>query len=185
MTLTELTIDTIPTLQPSYDPEDEGRQDIRHKRKRVPGEWETDEEQEYPSAQQVLRGLIQNGHGFTVETLSVAGYLQPCRYCGGPVTPPVQWYCEFEEGPVTDERGDGLKSSAADCQCNWCIVRRNGLVREAGGQPVKCGSDECRKAHNREKQWEKRAREREKNPPKPRGRPPKKCVTVNPNSERE
>lgn len=171
MTLAELTTTTVPTLRPSYRPDDQGCNPPLPTRRRVPGEWDEDEER--PSPRQVLRGLISNGHGFTVETLSIAGCLPPCRYCGGPVMPPVQWYCELEEGPVTDRRGNVLKLSAADCLCNWCTIRRYGLVREAGGQPVKCGSDECRKAHNREKQRAKRARDRAANPPKPRGRPKK------------
>jgi hypothetical protein len=169
MTVTELSPAPIPTLQPSYWVEDQGCNPARHRQRRVPGEWDEDDEQ--PSSPQALQAL--NGHEYTVETLSAAEGLPPCRYCGGPITPPVQWYCEFEDGPVTDARGNGLKPSAADCQCNWCVIRRNALVREVGGQPVKCGSDECRKAHNREKQREKRARDRAKNPPKPRGRPKK------------
>ncbi len=99
----------------------------------------------------LIRGMVQGGHGFTVNKAETpTPIVVSCRYCGGPLRPPdlsVEWFCEFPE-PMEG------------CQCNWCLERHlwmAGQYRGRGRPRVQCGSRECSRALAAERQRRRRA----------------------------
>lgn len=98
--------------------------------------------------------LLAAGHGFTTRRFSRVSELPTtCRYCDGPLTlpesDPIKWVCEFEL-----DRWDG-------CTCSPCIIHKNKMDRNRGGQPKICNTSECRKRQKADQQRRYRRRKKQ------------------------
>jgi hypothetical protein len=114
-----------------------------------------------------VRGLVQGGHGFKTERVeSQTPIIMDCRFCGASLRPVLgEWFCEFgPDGSGTAYEVCEIQSvPVQECRCNWCLTRDQWLANQyrTVGQPaMKCKAIECRRAHDRERQQRKRAKDR-------------------------
>lgn len=119
--------------------------------------WESPEFRETPDIDDPesrrsdeVGGLLEDGHGFTVQTSGTARpEPPPCPHCAGPMYPQPTWVCECTMEDVRPESDIG-------CGCNWCVINRNGLPGR--GRPRHhCGKSECKRAFERERKRAQRA----------------------------
>ncbi|MDI9940872.1 hypothetical protein QM806_36545 [Rhodococcus sp. IEGM 1351] len=98
-----------------------------------------------------LGDFVASGHGYMVESFSTAMTLTTrCRYCNGPLPLPetADFICEFPHIPWDK------------CRCNWCVIKADKLLRNRGGQPEICNTEECRREQKREEMRRYRARQK-------------------------
>lgn len=99
------------------------------------------------SPEDAMRGLVQGGHGFSIEKASEVPTLVvvSCRYCGGrlrKLDSSTEWFCELQ--PAED-----------GCECNWCLHREMwiaGELRSKGRPRVQCGAPSCKRKFDAERQ---------------------------------
>jgi hypothetical protein len=99
---------------------------------------------------QVIGAYLAAGHAVTVITPEwKRAVVNACRYCKTEI--PTAWEetpCEFPSQPFKG------------CKCNGCLEREGKLKRRAGRAREVCGSDVCRKAHQRDRQRDARAKKK-------------------------
>jgi hypothetical protein len=107
---------------------------------------------------QAIVDLTQANQGFLVHDLGTPHktvWRTTCEVCDNPLPLPQEdgWVCERGNEP-----GSALWSL---CNCNWCLIRGQwlrGEYRPRGGRPPKrCGTAECTRTANRERQRRHRA----------------------------
>jgi hypothetical protein len=110
---------------------------------------------------ELIRGLVQAGHGFTVETpdLPEEHERRECAFCGAPLSQKADdWLCQFEPGPWARRSPERER-----CRCNWCLCRRQveqGRYLARGRPRAQCGSQTCARQAKNKQQRERRARQK-------------------------
>ncbi|MGL6235110.1 MAG: hypothetical protein ACRC20_07170 [Segniliparus sp.] len=109
-----------------------------------------------------IRGLVQAGHGFKIETVTRDdGAREPrcCEICGALLTQPADdWLCECEPGPWSERSPEREL-----CECGWCLHRQlvvQGRYLSQGRPRVQCGSADCKRLSRNARQRERRRREK-------------------------
>ncbi len=110
--------------------------------------------------------LMDAGHGFLIRDpeLPETTPAPRCELCGTPIGPQSdkEWFCELG----TDESKGIYAPASFECPCSWCYHYRlwlKGQYDADGGRPRKrCGSPECKRQADRERQRKSRAAKRAK-----------------------
>ncbi|SLI45987.1 Uncharacterised protein [Mycobacteroides abscessus subsp. massiliense] len=116
-------------------------------------------------AQLAPRDMLDSGHGFLVRSADPAPktvWATNCEVCGGPLLPPAsEWFCQLGNFGRSAEPDGPFLPASTSCDCSWCIHYQlwlRGEYRPRGGRPAKrCGTAECKRKANRDRQRKSRA----------------------------